>query len=527
MVLLTGRTLLAGIVATAASATVLVASPASAATTSTGVRCTIVGTSGSDRLTGTSHRDVICGRGGSDRILARGGNDVVDGGTGNDRIYGGFGADTVLGGSGTNEIYGESGADVIRGGPYSDAIYAGAGSDHVYAAGGRDYRVFGGTGNDVLAGGTGNDILNGGDGSDEIVGDDGSDTLNGQQGIDRIRGGNQSDLVHAGSGDDRVWGGAGNDQIHGESGADVVLGESGTEMIWGGDHADRLNGGLGRDEIWGDGGADTCRYDIYDWILGCEPDTKAPVVHSISISPSTIDTRTSDVKVKVRVHASDDGQIGRIQGHLIPAEGDDSPIDLYMPSLALVSGGVRDGWWEETVTVPRGTPAGSVRANIGVSAWTGPSGSFVYGGSLTITNALPDREAPTVAVQSLSATSIDVRSAARTVKVTVHGSDAIAGVGRIDICLSRMFPDGRYVCEALNSAVTRTSGTINSGTWSTALTVPKGSPSGVYNVEVYAQDRVGSASYWMGPESFAAMAYEKPNPHELPASVSRVQVTGS
>jgi Ca2+-binding RTX toxin-like protein len=55
---------------------------ADAVTTSSGTRCTVVGTSGDDVLIGTSGRDVICGLGGDDTIKGRGGNDLIDGGRG-------------------------------------------------------------------------------------------------------------------------------------------------------------------------------------------------------------------------------------------------------------------------------------------------------------------------------------------------------------------------------------------------------------------------------------------------------------
>lgn len=53
--------------------------PASAGVFSAaGLRCTIVGTSGDDKLAGTPGKDVICGLGGNDKINGGGGNDIVD-----------------------------------------------------------------------------------------------------------------------------------------------------------------------------------------------------------------------------------------------------------------------------------------------------------------------------------------------------------------------------------------------------------------------------------------------------------------
>ncbi|MEY2673499.1 MAG: hypothetical protein RLZZ514_64, partial [Actinomycetota bacterium] len=85
----------------AAALTLGMLHPAQAAPTvktSTGVKCTIVGTSGNNVLTGTAKADVICGLGGNDTIKGLGGNDIIDGGTGNDLVYGGDGNDTVYGG---------------------------------------------------------------------------------------------------------------------------------------------------------------------------------------------------------------------------------------------------------------------------------------------------------------------------------------------------------------------------------------------------------------------------------------------
>jgi Ca2+-binding RTX toxin-like protein len=65
--------------------------------TSTGARCTVVGTPRADVLIGSTRDDVVCGLGGDDRIVARDGDDVVDGGSGRDRIVGGAGDDTLLG----------------------------------------------------------------------------------------------------------------------------------------------------------------------------------------------------------------------------------------------------------------------------------------------------------------------------------------------------------------------------------------------------------------------------------------------
>ena len=88
---------------------------------STGRRCTVIGTPGNDVLTGTAGDDVICGLGGNDVLDGRGGDDLIDGGAGNDRLVGGAGDDTMLGGPGDDRLLAADGfRDSVDGGPGND-----------------------------------------------------------------------------------------------------------------------------------------------------------------------------------------------------------------------------------------------------------------------------------------------------------------------------------------------------------------------------------------------------------------------
>ncbi|MCY4088248.1 MAG: hypothetical protein OXG37_15520 [Actinomycetia bacterium] len=120
--------------------------PASVAAASA---CTIVGTSGPDRLVGTAGDDVICGLGGDDRISGLAGDDIVRGGPGNDVIAGGGGNDRLFGNAGGDRLAGGGGDDVLRGGGGNDRLYGGAGSDVIRGDGGSDW-LHGGTGRDVF-----------------------------------------------------------------------------------------------------------------------------------------------------------------------------------------------------------------------------------------------------------------------------------------------------------------------------------------------------------------------------------------
>lgn len=84
-------------------------------------RCTIVGTSGQDRLRGTPYDDVICGLGGADVIAGRSGADILDGGAGADLLVGGPGYDELLGAGGDDLLDSRDGRrDDVDGGAGDD-----------------------------------------------------------------------------------------------------------------------------------------------------------------------------------------------------------------------------------------------------------------------------------------------------------------------------------------------------------------------------------------------------------------------
>ncbi|MET9378325.1 calcium-binding protein [Streptomyces sp. NPDC002992] len=94
--------------------------------------CTVVGTSGADRLYGTAGDDVVCGLGGNDVITPGNGNDTVYGGHGNDTVDGGYGADRLFGEAGNDSVTGSYGNDTLHtvdGVSGNDSAHGGPGTD--------------------------------------------------------------------------------------------------------------------------------------------------------------------------------------------------------------------------------------------------------------------------------------------------------------------------------------------------------------------------------------------------------------
>jgi Ca2+-binding RTX toxin-like protein len=105
--------------------------PAGTTARCAGLKATIAGTAGPDKLIGTPGPDVIAGLGGNDVISGLGGNDIVCGGGGNDTIAGGLGNDRLYGELGNDNLNGGPGNDLLVGGPGLDRITGGPGANVV------------------------------------------------------------------------------------------------------------------------------------------------------------------------------------------------------------------------------------------------------------------------------------------------------------------------------------------------------------------------------------------------------------
>lgn len=467
----------------------LATAPAQAATvTSTGVRCTVVGTPGPDILVGTPRRDVICGRGGDDVIRSGGGDDLVDAGAGRDRVLAGDGMDRVLGGSGSDRILGGAGTDRVLGGSGSDQILGGAGTDRI-------------------AGGDGADHIEGDDGADTVSGGDGPDTLQGDAGADTVSGGGQDDMVEGGSQGDDLTGGGGDDE---------------------------LSSGGGADDVDGGPGDNLCIVDAQDDSVRCRYDEEPPVAVKTLVDPGAVDVTEADADVAVRVHATDDTGVRSVQVWL----GDrNNGVALSVDWPELVSGTDRDGWWTGRVTVPRWTAPGPLYADVTVTDRQGRSSVDSVGPAvLQVSDQDPDTQGPQMTLNQVTPSAIDVRTGSRDVTVSVHATDPKSGVSRLEICLDRPGTAGTYNPHPLYAPVvcdenpTRSSGTIRDGVWTATLTVPKGSVGATYNVEVYAEDRVSNDVRWYGPEAYQQWVDGRwccTDAYAFPGDAGRVEVTGT
>lgn len=552
-------------VATAVLGTLAVGAPAEAVVrTSSGVRCTLVGTAGNDRLTGTNRHDVICGRGGNDVIVGRGGGDLVDAGAGNDAVRGGDGNDVVLAGYGNDTVAGEGGSDVVRGGSGGDSITGDAGNDHLY----------GDAGNDDLSGGAGADVVRGGAGTNWCMPGSGDS----QVGCFYDRDAPKVDRVTLSSGTIDVTGADAavtvKAHVTDDTGA-MWVGVSGGVLGGGptlGTAEARLVSGTVRDGWWSarlvaprysEGGSFSLTVGMRDrvdreggrgfpdavlTVVDRDPDVTPPAPSLLSPSAAaTYDVRSGarDVVVSARVV---DTQSGTARVSLClnkPADGHYAIIPCRASTM--VSGTPRDGVWRSTVTIPAGDTGGdwnvSVEtidkahaAGIGSSGhqWVGPdlwrwwtddgtrqAAEWAHQlpsgqGRFTVLGTF-DSNPPSITSATLTPDHVDTLSAAARVTVRVHAVD-VEGVTAVTYYLTTRANDGSEP-RIVSAELTLTSGTARDGDWTGSVTIPQGTPPDVYVSQALITDTRHYGSYSGASSPFAGTSGQLPLPGDPTVTV--------
>lgn len=498
-----------------------VAPPATAATySSSGARCTIVGTPSADRLTGSGGRDVICGRGGDDVILARGGNDLVDGGRGQD---------TLVGGTGT---------DQLSGGPAGDVLTGGSGGDE----------LDGNRGNDDLAGGSGGDRLDGGPGTDWCTVSAADEQLRCVYDREAPSAGQlrlEVDRVDVTSADAYVdvW-----VRVTDDTGATSVSVSAGDAMATGGTPTSwaALVSGTVRDGVWkttlrvprwsvpGDwnvavGVRDRVRrYGGEDFrdqpltVVDRNPDLALPEIELLAPEPdASYDVRSSGQAVVVRARITDDASGVAYADFCLDKPFNGQYSLLRCDRGTLVSGDRHDGVWRVELWIPKGQPGGdwnvsmttTDRAHSGLSdvQWFGPDVYPLYdpeglhedpwfrlfpdGRGRFHVLGTQDSFAPVIESVGIEPREVDTLTRPATVTFNVRATDAAGeGVTGVGVSLSSAEsspadPDFGYV-ELELAAGDRTD-----GIWRGSLTLPQGTPPGTYYLQVWAEDLSHFRSY--------------------------------
>jgi len=252
------------------------------------------------------------------------------------------------------------------------------------------------------------------------------------------------------------------------------------------------------------------------WLTpACYPiDTVAPVVHTLTMSPTSVDVRTVGRLVTVTATATDASAPGKpvsgvrsIQITLFDYAST-SPVasSQITRNLSLKSGTRTDGTWGVQVAIRPWVPGGAAGqlwtltsvvaydvAGNG-AGWSRPRDSALSGShdiaktswtpGITVFST-PDVTAPSMTRWTFSPTSVNTTAHAARVTVRAHLRDAQSGVGHV-LAAFRNPRNTRYGTAA---ALHLVSGTAQNGTWQGTATVRRWVGNGTWHAATYAFDR--------------------------------------
>jgi uncharacterized protein YjdB len=218
-------------------------------------------------------------------------------------------------------------------------------------------------------------------------------------------------------------------------------------------------------------------------------DGTAPVLAGLTLTPNPVDVTSGTRTVTATAHITDAGGSGVAQFAITATAPHGAFADCIDETLD--SGTSSDGSWSCTLTIPIGAEPGDWKllllvSDAGFSSRTYATADLTAAGFPATFNVVSnwDQLSPTFKSLTLQPSTVNVASGAQTVTVSAELTDERSGIARFDFLATS--PSGRQVgC----SAGAPSSGTMNSGTYTCAVSVPADAEAGTWSITVRATDR--------------------------------------
>ena len=256
-------------------------------------------------------------------------------------------------------------------------------------------------------------------------------------------------------------------------------------------------------------------------------DSTPPVVTAFSVTPSEVDTDSGDQTVTVRVRLTDDqAGVDELVRHaewsggfyLQAAAGG----QYHWAMLRRVSGTDRDGEYEGSCTLRRGSMTGLWRVQLSVMDRLGNSSYLLpaeleelFGaGCAGVTNAaaVSDTTPPRITSFTITPAEVDTEAGEQSVLVRMRLTDDLAGVNAsgdyADPILGTQFwLEPLIGTQRAYGMPERVSGTGLNGVYEALVTLPESSKEGVWRVGRLALvDKVGNMTIWSPDDAAAPLA---------------------
>jgi hypothetical protein len=252
-------------------------------------------------------------------------------------------------------------------------------------------------------------------------------------------------------------------------------------------------------------------------IADANPDATAPTIQSVTVAPTTVDTRggTADVRVSLHLVDSQSGVAGIVM-FLDNPQGTSGGVT--QAGFQQTSGTVNDGVWTGIAHLPEHTPQGRWLLQLRVSDALDNERRYTptqlqSAGLTSGFDVVSDEDvtAPAVASASLWPVEVNVHDADQTIAVRVHATDAVTGI-------HQWYPDLNFhdVQIALSDPISgqgsddggmaRVSGTANDGWYEGSIRIAKSSATGIRTARMFVTDAVGNWRQLAGADLVAVGA---------------------
>lgn len=208
-------------------------------------------------------------------------------------------------------------------------------------------------------------------------------------------------------------------------------------------------------------------------------DLSAPVLVSSTVTPKTLNLVTGPSTVKVTIRVTD--QTGTTPP--IAFLGQESTGQTQgLAAMTLISGTVKDGIWERSITLPKGAASGEWEAIIfPLSDKLGnTSSAFKTLTTIKVSGNASDISAPVLVSVTVTPKTLNLATGPTTVKVTVRVTDKTGVAAPI----AYLAHDAADQPQGLGR-LTLVSGTVKDGTWQRSMSIPRGAALGQWKAVLF------------------------------------------
>lgn len=228
-------------------------------------------------------------------------------------------------------------------------------------------------------------------------------------------------------------------------------------------------------------------------------DTALPVLSSMALAPTTVDTRTTDGRLTVKVGAADAAS-GIVSLRVEVVDPSTAPRTIS-GSASLTVGTAQKGTWEAAVVLPRGVLGGTWKiSKVTITDEAGNTRTYTHT-TLPTTGVVKtfsvtgtaDTKGPTSASFTVRTPTVDVRTVGKEVEFLVQASDAGSGFSSGHFQL--VSPSGQTRHSGYFSSYHLRTGTAANGTYLAPVFIPKFTEDGAWKVtQLFLTDGLGNSS---------------------------------